>query len=52
LADVSGFTPTDDGTTATFARDGAAGTCSITYTEAAANGAPTIVADPADLSTC
>lgn len=42
LADTTGFTFTDDGTTTTFTKTGAGGTCEVTYQEAAANGAPTI----------
>jgi MSHA pilin protein MshA len=42
LADTTGFTVTDDGTTTTFTKDGAAGVCQVTYAEAAANAAPII----------
>lgn len=42
LADLTGFTVSDDGTTATFVKTGASGTCEVTYAEAAVNGAPTI----------
>jgi MSHA pilin protein MshA len=43
LADTSGYTPTTVGTTTTFASTSLS-TCTIAYTEAAANAAPTIVA--------
>ena len=48
LADTTGFTFSDDGTTATFVKTGASGTCEVTYTEAAVNGAPNIVVNPAN----
>ena len=42
LADTTGFTVSDDGTTATFVKTGATGTCEVTYTEAGVGGAPAI----------
>ena len=45
LADSTGFTVSDDGTTATFAKTGVAGPCEVAYTEAAANNPPTVAVD-------
>ena len=45
LSDTTGFTPSTAGTTTTFTKDGAAGTCEVTYTEAAANASPQIAID-------
>lgn len=45
LADLTGFTPATAGATTTFTKDGASGTCQVTYTEAPANGAPAIAVD-------
>ena len=44
IADYSGFAFTVSGSTATFAKDGAASpaACKVTYTEAASGSAPTI----------
>jgi MSHA pilin protein MshA len=42
LADTSGYTPTTVGTTTTFASTSLS-TCTVAYTEAAANSAPLIV---------
>jgi MSHA pilin protein MshA len=46
LSDTSGFTPSTTGTTTTFAKDGASGTCEATYTTAVANAPPAITIDP------
>lgn len=43
LADTSGYTPTTVGTTTTFASTSLS-TCTVAYSEAAANAAPQIVA--------
>lgn len=45
LADSTGFSVSDDGTTATFAKTGAPGTCQVTYTEAAVNNPPAVTID-------
>lgn len=46
LADSTGFTVAVAGTTATFTKDGASGTCEVVYDEAAAaNTPPTISVD-------
>ncbi|HZW59946.1 MAG TPA: prepilin-type N-terminal cleavage/methylation domain-containing protein [Woeseiaceae bacterium] len=45
LSDLTGFTPSTTGSTTTFDKTGAAGTCNVTYTEAAVNGAPVIATD-------
>jgi MSHA pilin protein MshA len=45
LVDFTGFTFSTAGAVATFDTTGAAGVCRVTYTEAAANGAPTIAVD-------
>lgn len=42
LADISGFTSSYSGTTATFTPTGGSTGCQVTYTEAAANAAPTV----------
>ena len=42
LVDFTGFTLSTTATVATFDTTGAAGVCRVTYTEAAANNAPTI----------
>lgn len=42
LSDTSGFTPATVGATTTFVKDGAPGTCEVTYTDAAANNPPAI----------
>lgn len=50
LADITGFTPAVAGATTTFTKDGAntPANCSVAYTEAPANGAPTITAVTTD----
>lgn len=45
LADSTGFSVSDDGTTATFVKTGAPGTCEVTYTEAAVNNPPAVGVD-------
>ena len=45
LADSTGFTVSDDGTTTTFAKTGVAGPCEVEYTEAAVNNPPSVVVD-------
>jgi MSHA pilin protein MshA len=45
LVDFTGFTFSTAGAVATFDTTGAAGLCRVTYTEAAAGAAPTIVVD-------
>jgi MSHA pilin protein MshA len=45
LMDFTGFTFSTTATVATFDTTGAAGVCTVTYTEAAAGGSPTIVVD-------
>ena len=45
LADSTGFSVSDDGVTATFAKTGAPGSCEVTYTEAAANNPPAATID-------
>jgi MSHA pilin protein MshA len=45
LSDTSGFTYTPGSGSGVFAKDGASGTCTVTYTEAAANAAPGIAID-------
>jgi MSHA pilin protein MshA len=45
LVDFTGFTFSTAGAVATFDTTGASGVCRVTYTEAAANGAPTIAVD-------
>lgn len=44
LADATGFSVTDDGTTATFVKDGTTANCQVTYAEATAAGPPAIAA--------
>ena len=44
LADATGFSVSDDGTTATFVKDGTTANCEVTYTEAGATTPPTIAA--------
>lgn len=44
LADVTGFTSSYTGGTATFTPTGGGTSCQVTYTEAAANAAPTVTA--------
>jgi len=43
LVDFTGFTFATAGSTATFSTTGAAGVCTVTYTEALASNAPVIV---------
>jgi len=43
LADSTGFSVTDDGTTATFVKDGTTANCTVAYSEAAAGNTPTII---------
>lgn len=45
LADSTGFTVSDDGTTATFVKTGVAGPCEVAYTEAAVNNPPSVAVD-------
>ncbi len=47
LADSTGFAISDDGSTATFAKDGFATGCEVTYAEATALGPPTVAFDDA-----
>ena len=42
LTDFTGFTRTDTGTVATFAKDGSTGVCRVTYTESVGSGYPVI----------
>ena len=44
LADSTGFSVTDDGTTATFTKDGTTANCEVTYGEATATAPPAIAA--------
>lgn len=44
LADSTGFSVTDDGTTATFVKDGTTANCEVTYDEATATAPPAIAA--------
>lgn len=44
LADSTGFTVSDDGTTATFVKVGTTANCTVTYAEATATNPPAIVA--------
>ncbi len=50
LADLTGFAPATAGTVTTFTKVGSntPANCSVTYTEAAANAAPTITPDTTD----
>jgi MSHA pilin protein MshA len=54
IADATGFTFTNPtGTTGRFAKNGApAATCSVTYTEAAANAPPAVVVNTASSANC
>jgi hypothetical protein len=50
LADLTGFTYND--TTGVFSKTGAAATCTVTYAQAPANGAPTITVNAATSAAC